>query len=33
VTDEDFFRTIDAESNSIAILVKHVGGNLLSRWT
>jgi hypothetical protein len=33
VTDEDFFRTIDAESNSVAILVKHVGGNLLSRWT
>lgn len=33
VTDEDFFRTIDAESNSIAILVKHVGGNLRSRWT
>lgn len=33
VTDDDFFRTIDAESNSIAILVKHVGGNLLSRWT
>jgi hypothetical protein len=33
VDDEDFFRTIDAESNSIAILVKHVGGNLVSRWT
>jgi hypothetical protein len=33
VTDEDFFRTIDAESNSIAVLVKHVGGNLVSRWT
>ena len=33
VTDEDFFRTIDAETNSIAILVKHVGGNLVSRWT
>jgi hypothetical protein len=31
--DEDFFRTIDAESNSIAVLVKHIGGNLLSRWT
>jgi len=33
VTDDDFFRTIDAESNSIAILVKHIGGNLVSRWT
>ena len=33
VSDDDFFRTIDAEANSIAILVKHVGGNLLSRWT
>jgi hypothetical protein len=32
VTDDDFFRTIDAEANSIAILVKHVGGNLVSRW-
>jgi hypothetical protein len=33
VTDDDFFRTIDAEANSLAILVKHVGGNLMSRWT
>jgi hypothetical protein len=33
VDDADFFRTIDAESNSIAVLVKHVGGNLRSRWT
>ena len=33
VDDQDFFRTIDAESNNIAIIVKHVGGNLKSRWT
>ena len=33
VSDADFVRTIDAESNSIAVIVKHVGGNLLSRWT
>jgi hypothetical protein len=33
VDDADFFRTIDAESNSVAIIVKHVGGNLKSRWT
>ena len=32
-TDEDFFRTIDEESNSIAIIVKHMAGNMLSRWT
>lgn len=33
VSDEEFFETIDAESNSIAIIVKHVGGNLRSRFT
>jgi hypothetical protein len=33
VDDADFFRTIDAESNSIAVIVKHIGGNLRSRWT
>jgi hypothetical protein len=33
VEDRDFFRTMDAESNSIAIIVQHVGGNLKSRWT
>jgi len=33
IDDDDFFRTIDAESNSIAIIAKHVGGNLRSRWT
>ena len=32
VSDEEFFRTIDAESNSIAIIVKHIAGNLHSRW-
>jgi hypothetical protein len=32
-SDEDFFRTIDKESNSIAINVKHMAGNMLSRWT
>jgi hypothetical protein len=32
-SDEDFFKTIDAESNSIAINVKHMAGNMLSRWT
>jgi hypothetical protein len=32
-SDEDFFRTIDRESNSIAINMKHMAGNMLSRWT
>ena len=33
VDDTQFFRTIDPESNSIAIIAKHVGGNLRSRFT
>jgi len=33
ITDEDFFRRIDEESNSIAINIKHIAGNMLSRWT
>jgi hypothetical protein len=32
-SDEDFFRQLDAESNSIAIIVKHMASNMLSRWT
>src|SRR5580693_463959 len=31
--DEDFFVALDAESNSVAILVKHLGGNMRSRFT
>ncbi|MFZ0761558.1 MAG: DUF1572 family protein [Candidatus Sulfotelmatobacter sp.] len=31
--DEDFFATLDSESNSIAILVKHLAGNMRSRFT
>jgi hypothetical protein len=33
VSDEEFFRAVDAESNSIGLISKHVGGNLRSRWT
>ena len=33
VGDEDFARLLDAENNSIAITVKHIGGNLRSRCT
>lgn len=32
VSDEEFFALIDAEANSIAIIVKHIAGNLHSRW-
>jgi hypothetical protein len=31
--DEDLFVTVDSESNSIAILVKHLAGNMRSRFT
>lgn len=30
--DEALFLTLDAESNSIAIIVKHMAGNMRSRW-
>ena len=33
VSDEEMFRTIDAESNSIALIMKHMYGNMRSRWT
>src|SRR5580692_6594670 len=33
ISDEALFATIDGESNSIAIIVKHLGGNMRSRWT
>jgi Protein of unknown function (DUF1572) len=32
-SDEDIFRLIDAEANSIAVLIKHMAGNMRSRWT
>jgi Protein of unknown function (DUF1572) len=31
--DEEFFKTVDEESNSIAVIMKHLAGNMLSRWT
>ncbi|MBO9703623.1 MAG: DUF1572 domain-containing protein [Sporocytophaga sp.] len=31
--DEDLFWRYNEESNSIAIIVKHLSGNMLSRWT
>ena len=33
VTDEQLFQTLDQEANSIAIIVKHMVGNMRSRWT
>jgi len=31
--DEEFFVTIDPEANSVAIIVKHLAGNMRSRFT
>lgn len=31
--DDQLLATPDAESNSIAIIVKHMAGNMISRWT
>jgi len=33
VRDDDLFTVLDAESNSLAVLMQHVGGNLRSRFT
>src|SRR5213075_526991 len=33
VTDEQLVQTLDSEMNSIAIVVKHMAGNMRSRWT
>lgn len=31
--EKDFFYKPDSESNSIALIIKHMSGNMLSRWT
>jgi hypothetical protein len=33
LSDDEFFRTIDAESNSVALIMKHMAGNMRSRWS
>jgi hypothetical protein len=33
VSDEQLFTALDEEMNSIAIIVKHMAGNMRSRWT
>ncbi|HEY6803901.1 MAG TPA: DUF1572 family protein [Pyrinomonadaceae bacterium] len=31
--DHEFFIALDEESNSIAVVMKHMAGNMISRWT
>ena len=33
VKDADLQRALDANTNSIAVIMKHMAGNMLSRWT
>jgi hypothetical protein len=33
VTDEQLLAVLDSEMNSIAVIVKHMAGNMRSRWT
>lgn len=33
VSDADLLAAIDGEANSIAVIVKHMAGNMRSRWT
>ena len=33
LSDQDFFVTLDGEANSVAVLVKHIAGNMRSRFT
>jgi uncharacterized protein DUF1572 len=33
IDDRQFFELIDADANSIAIIMKHVAGNMRSRWS
>lgn len=31
--DEEFFVVLDEEANSVAVIMKHMAGNMFSRWT
>jgi hypothetical protein len=31
--DEEYFVTLDEEGNSVAVIMKHMAGNMFSRWT
>lgn len=33
LTDEQLYATLDGEMNSVAVIVKHIAGNMRSRWT
>ena len=33
LSDDQLFAVLDAEANSIAIIVRHLHGNMRSRWT
>jgi hypothetical protein len=33
VSDEELYRSLDPEMNSIALIVKHMAGNMCSRWS
>src|ERR1051326_4914985 len=33
VTDDHLFAVLDEEANSIAVIVKHMAGNMRSRWS
>jgi hypothetical protein len=33
IEDEELFVTLDEESNSVAVIMKHIAGNMISRWT
>jgi hypothetical protein len=33
VNDEELFWSVNGDSNSIAVIMKHMSGNMISRWT
>ena len=33
LSEEEIYRRTDGNSNSVAVLMKHLAGNMLSRWT
>lgn len=33
IGDDELFATLDEEGNSIAVIMKHISGNMISRWT
>jgi len=33
VSDEELLRTLDDEANSMAVIMRHIAGNIRSRWT